>query len=427
MITTQVDTWMIARLGADNLSGFALGHTYRWSVFGPCLALLMGLDPLISQAHGRKDHRGAMLAKRRGQILAALLCLPLTAQAFTTGYALRALGQDPQAAELGHVYSVWIAPGNVALLMFAAERHYLQARGVMKPAVWTIMITNVLNAALNWVFIWGHLGAPAMGIAGAGLATSLTELTLLPILKLTVRLLKLEPPRPAERHLPGLRSIKGLWQVLKLGLGSAAHFALEHWAFAGSTFLAGLLGVAAVGGHHVTLTLAATTFMLPLGLSIAASTRIGNLIGENDIHGVRRSLSASLLLGGGVMACCGLLFVTLRRGLTGLYTDDLTIVALVGSTLPIVAAFQISDGVQVIAAGALRSMGKPHAGVLVNLLSYYVCALPLGYMLAFKTELGLRGIWVALAVGVTLSAIALTLWVFRNARKDIDSMRCEVQ
>jgi MATE family multidrug resistance protein len=420
MLTGVVDTMMVGHLGAAPLAALALGHTWHWAFLIVCLGLLMGIDPLIAQAHGRGDERGCTLAMKRGFVLAALLSVPACIALAATGTVLLAFGQDPALAEMAQTYNLWKLPAAPAMLLFTVQRQYLQGRSIMAPGTWAMVIANAFNVFANWVLIWGKLGFPALGLTGAAIATSLTTLLMPCILWGLMRALRLYPATLDTDKRAWSR--QGLWQIVKLGAPVGIHMGLESWAFSGSALLAGWINVLAVSGHHVTLNLAALSFMLPLGISIGASARVGNLIGAQDLEGMRRAIRASLLLTLSTMVISASTLLLLSRSLAKLYTSDPPLIALVASLLPIVAAFQISDGMQVVSAGILRGMGRPRPGAIVNLVSYYVIAFPLAYTLAFRAQLGVRGIWIALAVGVTFAAVLLLTWTWRTAKRELSEL-----
>jgi MATE family multidrug resistance protein len=201
----------------------------------------------------------------------------------------------------------------------------------------------------------------------------------------------------------------------------------EAWAFAWATLMAGWIGIETVDGHQVALNMASLAFMVPLGISQGASTRVGNLIGAGDGPGLRRAALGALLLGGGVMSISAAAFAIFRNELPLLYTDNRAVATIAASILPLAAAFQLSDGVQVVAGGVLRGMGRPDASAIVNLFGYYAFALPLAYVLGFHTGLGLWGIWLALCIALLGVAAALALWVWRISHLPISQLQVAVR
>lgn len=209
--------------------------------------------------------------------------------------------------------------------------------------------------------------------------------------------------------------LRGLAEIVRNGVPIGLQYGLETWAFQITTLLAGALGEAELAAHVVALNLASLSFMVPMGLSQGASTRVGNLLGAGQTHAARRSATLALGLGAGVMVVSAVLFVTLRWELPRLYSDDATVVALAASILPIAAAFQVFDGTQAVGGGVLRGLGATRPAAVFNLVGYYVVALPLALLAAKSFGMGLPGLWWGLCVGLAGVASALVWWIRRRA------------
>jgi MATE family multidrug resistance protein len=421
MLIGVVDTLVAARLGTDALAAASLAHNWQWSIMSLGMGAVMGTDPMISQAHGRGDGQAAALALQRGLVVAALGSVAVGVALALTGPALRALGQPAHIAELAGRYNLLRLPTVPCFLLFTAYRQFLQARGQMGPVTWLIYAANVLNALLAWALVFGHLGAPALGLDGAAHAGSLTSAALVAGLWASVRVLKLG--HGAERAWDRASfSAAGVLEVLRIGVPVGIQMWLEAFAFAFASFMVGWIGVDEVGAHQIAINLASLTFMVPLGISMGASARIGNLIGARDAAAMRRAVGVALATGAGVMTFSALSFTLLRAELPRLYTSEAALVLLAAQILPLAGAFQLSDGTQVVAAGVLRGMGRPQAAAVVNLVGYYALALPLGYVLAFPFALGLRGVWIGLTVGLVAVSAALLYWVRRTARRSLSDL-----
>jgi MATE family multidrug resistance protein len=271
------------------------------------------------------------------------------------------------------------------------------------------------------VLIFGHWGAPALGIVGAGLATSVTFWFMPLALWLWIRLRGLGAGYSRRWDAESF-SRRGLLQIVKIGAPVGLQTGLEVWAFSLAMVMAGWLGVRELASHQIVLNLAALSFMVPLGVSIGAATRVGNLIGAEDLPAARRALWLSQGLGAGWALIAGTLFVLFREELPRLFSDDVKVVEAAASVLPYVAAFQLLDASQAVGGGGLRGMGRPHASAVINLFGFYVCALPLGYFLAFQRGLGLSGIWAALLVGLRLVALGLLVWTHRTSHRPIGEL-----
>jgi MATE family multidrug resistance protein len=408
-----VDTLMVSRVSTEALGAAAIGNVWAHVTLFCATGVILGIDPIVSQAHGARDGERAALALQRGVVLALLISLPVLLAFGFTGPVLTVIGQDPALAEAAHDYMMVQLPSIPCVLLFTAVRQYLQGRTLVRPAMYVMLLANVVNVVANWALIFGHLGFPALGLLGAGIATSVVRICMLGGLLVWVRVARLHEGawRPWSR---AALDRAGLRHVLALGVPVFVQLSLEIWAFSGSTLLAGYLGVTALAGHTIVLNVASLSFMVPLGISIAASTRVGNLIGGGDSGGVQRAARVAFVMGGGVMALAGLALLLLRRELAELYTPDEAVIAVCVAVLPIAAAFQIFDGLQVVACGVLRGIGRTRPAAWANLVGYWVLALPLGAWLAFRTDAGVPGIWLGLAAGLALVATTLVTWVLRG-------------
>ncbi len=426
MLMGVVDTMMIARVGVPELAAAAIATTWVWSSSSLAQGIVHGMDPIVSQAHGAGDSEGVALALQRGLVLAALVSIPLMLLWAATGTILGWLGQDPEVAALTQVYIVARLPSALGFLFFIALRQYLAGRGITRPAMWIMLGGNGINILLNWVLIFGHLGFPPLGLFGAGIATGITNFLLPLALWAWIRFFRLHDGawRAWDR-----RSFEpaGLGRFLRLGLPVGVQLALESNAFTVAMIMVGWMGVAELAAHQVVMNMASLTFMLPLGIAIGAGARVGNLIGARNPAQLRLACRAGLLMGGGVMSIAAVIMVAYREELPRLYIADVEVVALSALLLPIAAAFQIADGVQVVGGGLMRGMGRPQAGAVVNLIGFYIIGLPLAYGFAFPGGMGLAGIWWGLAAGIGGVAVMLCAWVYRTIERPLSELSVDTR
>jgi MATE family multidrug resistance protein len=322
-------------------------------------------------------------------------------------------GQDPALARLAQSYTVVQIPSLPFFLAFHALRQYLQGREMVRPALLVIALANVVNALGNWVLIFGHFGAPPLGLVGAGLATGLTRVFCFGLLAWWTVSLRLHHGAWVRWSREAF-AWRGLRELLAIGFPVGVQTSLEIWAFSAAALLAGLLDATAIAAHSIALNMAALSFMLPLGVSLAAATRVGNLLGAGRPAAAQRAAWVAMAMGAGVMACSALLFVVGRHWLPRLYTPEADVVALCASILPIAAAFQIFDGTQVVGCGVLRGMGGTRPAAVFNLIGYWVLGLPLGAWLGLRAGHGLGGIWWGLCIGLAIVAVSLVVWVYRR-------------
>jgi MATE family multidrug resistance protein len=396
---------MLGRFSAEALAAGALGNSISIGLSIFAMGVLMALDPLVAQAYGANDHGRVATRFQQGMVVAAVMIVPLTFLMWHGDLLMRITGQDPHITNLATTYLRALIPGNAFFLLFVAMRQTLQAMSLVRPAVVAIVISNLVNIAANDALIFGHYGFPSLGVLGSGWATSISRCVMFLVL-LGAAWGHLKPYLIRQSQ---VWSRRGYRQLLKIGIPSGIHIALELWLFVAVTLMMGNLGTNELAAHQIALNLASLTFMVPLGVSGAAATRVGNAIGRGDMFEARRSATVCLGLGAGVMAIFGLIFWGAPRFLSRLYTTDLEVIAMAAALIPVAAAFQVFDGLQVVAVGSLRGIADTRFPAAVALVGFWLFGLPLGWWLAYTRGLGAPGLWWGLTTGLGSVAILLLI------------------
>lgn len=415
-----VDVAMLGRHEPGSLPAMALGNTLAWAamVFG--FGAIAALDPLLSQALGAKDHDAVPRLLGRGLLLGVLLTVPIAALLWPAATWLTLMGQPTDLIPVGAEYARLQAFGVLPFLWFAALRSLLSAKARIAPQVATILAGNVLNGVLDYWLVFGGLGVPAMGARGAALATVAVRWAMVASLLWFGRA-ELGPPLrrladPAVRAAAFAR--QGLLRLLRHGAPIGMQFLLEMGVFAATGFLIGHFDEAngagaaegpSLSGHQIALQLASLSFMVPLGIGLAASVRVGWATGRGDLVAVRRSVRTALVLGGGAMALFMLGYLCWPEPLARLLSRHEPAIAMAALLIPIAGVFQIGDGVQVVAIGCLRGLGDLRSPVVANIVGFWVLGLPLGCWLAFGRSDGPAGLWWGLVAGLFVVAFALLL------------------
>lgn len=413
MMLWTVDVLMVGRVSVEAMDAASLGRLWLIGTGVIGMGFVFGLDALASQAHGARDRRRLGDALLHGSALALLSSVPLGALLLCTERVLLAFGQQPALAAAAHRFVLVQVPGLPFFLLFIALKQYLQARGIVRPALWISVIGNGVNIGLNWLLIYGHWGMPRLELVGAGVSTAITEVFMAVGLIVVMRRHRLQ--RGADTVLdPRLVRRGGLAEVAGLGAPVALQLALEYWAFALATLWAGRLGTVELAAHSIALNLASISYMVPLGISFGAATRVGNRIGAGDRAGAQRTAWVAFGLAAATMGAFAVVFVAGRRAIPRLYTGNAGVIAAAATLLPIAAAFEMFDGLQCVGGGILRGMGRTRPAALFNLLGYYVFAMPLAGWLGARDRLGLVGIWWGLALGLAVIAVLLVLWIWRR-------------
>jgi MATE family multidrug resistance protein len=408
-----VDLVVVGRVSVEAFAAVALANPWQYATLLFANGILMGLDPLVAQAHGAREGERAALALQQGIVLALLMSPPVILAWTQTEEVLILLGQDPALAHQAERFLLVQIPSVPFFLVYAALRQYLQGREIVRPVLWVVLLGNVVNALANWVLVFGHWGAPALGLVGSGLATSLTRIAMFGAgvwLVLAFRLHEGAWLPWSRRAFDG----NGLRVLVAIGFPIAIQMSLEMWAFAGSNFIAGGLGAEAVAAHSLVMNLASITFMVPLGIAQGTAVRVGNLIGAGDVAQAQRAAWLGIGMGAAFMTLSAVGFVAGREVLPRLYTPEGVVIAAAAAILPIAGAFQVFDGTQSVASGVLRAMGRPGPAAAFNLVGYWLIALPIGGWLALRTDAGLPGLWWGLCAGLVVVAIGLVLLIWRR-------------
>lgn len=414
MLMGWVDQALIGYYGTAEYA--ALGIANPW-VFGTIMfanGIVLGLDPIIARAHGAGNGERSARAFQAGLVLALALSLPVALLWWFTEPVLVAAGQDPGLASLAAKFVRAQIPSIPFFLGNTALSRYLQNREHVRQTVVVTVVANLVNALAAWALIYGHLGAPAMGILGAGLATNATRISSTLTLVAWTRVFRLHQGAwvPWSRRAFALAEQR---EILRYGVPIAFQMCTEMWAFGLSNLIAGPLGATQISAHVSVMLWASITFMIPLGISQAVTIRAGNLIGAGRARDATRTGWIGIAGSAAFMSLAAAGFVLGRELLPRASTSDPAVIAAAAAIFPIAGAFEIFDGTQAAACGMLRGMGRPLPATLMNLVGYWVVALPLGAFLAWRTPLGLRGLWIGLLAGLVVVAVGLVLWLRRHA------------
>ncbi len=412
-----VDTMMLGHLSASALAAGALGHisTLSFLVLGG--GILAALDPLVSQAHGAEDRKAVGDHLQRGIVLALAMVLPCALLLWDVSPALRLAGQPAAVVGEAAAFSRAIIWGLPAYYLFVTLRQTLQAMSVVRHTAVTIVVGNLANIFGNWVLIYGHLGMPALGVRGSAYSTSICRTAMFLWLLLASRRALAPYWRGFTREAFDLRRHL---RLLRLGLPIGLHQSFEIVFFITLALLMGRMGVTQLAGHQIAINLASVSFMVPLGISGAAATRVGNAIGRRDMPGARRAAAACLLLGAGVMVVFAAIFAFVPAPLARLYTLDPVVIAMATALLPIAAVFQVFDGIQVVGAGVLRGAADTTYPAGLALVGFWLIGLPAGWALAFTAGQGPRGLWWGATIALAAVAFLLLARIAHRFRGEIE-------
>lgn len=405
MLMGVVDAMMLGRVSAEALAAGALGNTVAFGVLMLPMGILMGLDPLITQAFGADDMARVGVHMRRGAALAVVLTVPVSVVLARTEPLLELLGQVEGVRGPAASYMRWLIPGNLAFLLFGVARQTLQGMSRVWPAVAAIVVANLFNGVANYALVFGHFGLPRLEVVGSAMATSMSRWVLLLVLVAIAWPVLGDRLRDGEQPTWRLAAFR---RILAIGVPVGLQVSLEVWVFSTVAVLMGSLGATELAGHQIALSLAGLSFMVPLGVAAAATTRVGNALGRGDQPAAALSARLSLILGAGFMACMGVVFSLLPEPLARLYSNQVEVVTMAAALIPIAGAFQIADGTQVVGAGVLRGTADTRFPAILAFVGYWLLGLPAGLLLAFRLAYGPQGLWWGLTLGLA-SVAALFL------------------
>ena len=408
-----VDTIMVGPLGPAAIGAVGTGSILYFAVMVVGFGTIYALDTFVSQSFGagRIDECHRWLFA--GLQVAAILAVVLTAMSFGVIALLPLFEMHPDVLALIRPYLTELVWSTPILLVYAVLRRYLQAMHVVRPIMVALVVANLVNVAANWVLIYGYWGFPALGVVGAAYATVLSRLFV--AVFLCVVLIRRERQRPSGLHdVPFKWDGARNWRIVRLGLPAAGQNLLEVGIFAMASALAGRITPTAVAAHQVVLNIVGLIFMVPFGLASAAAVRVGHAVGRQDAAGARRAGWAALAIATVAMLLSAALFALAPRWLISLFTRDAGVIELGIGLLAVAAVFQLFDGVQAVATGALRGLGNTQIAMFVNLVAHWALGLPVAYALCFSYGYGVQGLWMGLAFGLIFAGSVLIVAWYRK-------------
>ena len=413
-----VDTVMVGGLGPEAISAAGVGNAMHiaFAIFG--MAVMLGLDTLVSQAYGARDIRDCHRWFFDGLTLAGLLAVPIMTLLVVVWFAIPWLGFHSAVRPLLESYFGVLILSTPFLLAYAVCRRYLQGMHAAMPVMFALITANLINAAGNWVLVYGHYGFPALGVAGSAWATVISRAYMLASLLFAVWWI--DRKRTREAHIDDQH---GLWHVdrafdasrlrrlLTLGLPAASQVGAEVGVFALATAMSGTLDPISSASHQIALNMAGVAFMIPLGLGSAGAVRVGHAVGAGDRPRAAAAGWTAILLATLFMVASGLTFVLIPERLIALFSSDPSVLSVGTSLLLLAAVFQLFDGIQGVITGTLRGLGNTRIAMKVNLVAHWLLGLPVSYLLCFVAGWGVWGLWIGLSLGLIVTGVIL-FWVW---------------
>lgn len=399
-----VDTVMAGNLSALDLAGVAVGNALYMPIAVFCMATLIAINPIVSEHLGARRFDEIGKSARQLFWLILLLTIPCFFLTRNLGYLMTITGVTPEIIPISTGYLKAISWGLLPLFCYAGVRYFSEGLSVTKPAMIIAGISVLLNIVGNYVFMYGIFGFEGLGAIGSGYATSLVNLfAAVSFIIFTMRF------KPFKRFNIFERT-KGpdpivFRELLKIGLPNGASASMEVLLFASVSILMGTLSVEAAASHQIAINVASTLFMIPFGLSLAISQRVGFSIGQGSLEKARFRGYVGIIICGAIMTVTALILFAIPEKIIAIYTDDPLVSSLSVSLLFMAALFQISDGLQVGAFGALRGLKDTKRPMIVNFISYWLIGFPIGFYLGIISDFGSEGLWIGLVTGLSVAAV----------------------
>ncbi len=410
------DSVMVGQLGAIELASVSLGGGIFHVIMLFGIGVSYAITPLVAAADGENNPSKCASFLRHGFHLNLVLGILLAAGFSLSSGVLTLFDQEQEVLEFAIPYLSIISFSIVPILFFQTFRQFAEGLSSTKPAMIISIAGNLLNVGLNYLLIFGELGFPEMGVSGAALATLISRVVMGIGMAAYVFYSTRFDNVMQLFEWGGLRLTTCI-QLLKIGIPAGLQFIFEAGAFGIAAIMIGWIGVVPLAAHQIALNMAGISYMAASGISAAATIRVGNQLGKNDYQTLRIAGNTCFIMVTIFMTICGLILIVFNEFLPSLYIDDPEVIGYAASLLVIAAFFQISDGVQVVGLGALRGLTDVKIPTLYTLFAYWIMALPIGYILGVRMEMGANGIWIGLLIGLSTSAIMqfLRFWKLTTA------------
>ena len=424
MAIMTTDVVLLGRLSREALAAAAIGNTvfyFAWLIgSGPGMAV----SPVVAQILGAnpRDRRRVRATVRMGLWVTMLAALPLMLIMLNARWILSHLGQDPELARGAGVFVSMLAIGLPFSLGYQALRSFTAALGKPAAALWVMLAAIGVNGVLGYGLIFGHFGLPKLGLLGSGMATAFSAVfefaAMVVVIWLTPSLRAYRIFRRAHRPVP-----VRVRELIRLGMPISMTMLFEAMLFNTMTLVMGTFGAVAVAAHQIALNFASITFMVPLGIGMASTVRVGLAAGRNDMVGARRAGVTAMTLAVGFISVVAVAMVLFGPQIAALYlgngrAGDAQVVVFATQFLMIAAAFQVFDALQVVGAQALRGLKDARMPMILAGVSYWLVGAPVCILLGVVLKMQGLGIWIGLAVGLAVAAAAM-VWRFARITRTV--------
>jgi len=418
ILISVADNAMVGNYNSESLAAASLSNSIYITIMVFGIGFSLGITPLIATANASKKIETCRKLLKHGVLLYPLIGAVLMILVYALSYKLHWFNDKFIIIQLAEPYLRIVSLTLIPLMLFQCFRQFLEGLSMTKLPMYINIGGLFLNVLLNYLLIFGKFGFPAMGLDGAGYATLITRILM--TLSLMVLFLMNQETKNYVFNKQHLWDSKLFRRLRKLGTPIGSQMLLEAGAFGFAAVLVGKVGVDELAGHQIAINVGSVTFLITTGLSAAASIRTARQLGLQDTNNLQLAGKSAVFMGGAFMTLCAIIIFLMRNIIPTWYvTDEPQVLEIASSLLILVAAFQLSDGIQVVSIGALRGIEDVKVPTLIALVAYWLVGIPLGYILCFKAGFGSEGIWIGLLSGLSVASVLLYVRFLRMASRAI--------
>ncbi len=404
ILVQQIDNMMVGHVGTTELAAASFANSVFIIGMVMGMGFTFGLTPLIGQAYTQGHHLKSASLLKNSAFLDVIIALTLGLILYVISFFMNRMGQPPQVVKLAVSYYRILVISFLPLMVFYLLKQFSEGLGNTKIAMYVTISANIVNIILNYIFIYGKLGFPALGLNGAGYAT-LSARILMPLIFIVIFSKNIQ----MKKYLVLITHTRINWVELKklfhVSMPISLQMLLEVSAFALSSVMMGWFGEVPLAAHQIALGLATVTFMIVSGIASGTTIRVAHQYGKKDYYGMYKAAMASIHLVLAFMLLSAISFVVFRGYLPYLYSNNEEVIALTTQLLLLAAIFQIFDGLQVVSLGILRGLADVKRPMIYAFIAYIIVNLPLGYFLSFTLKVGPLGIWIGFVVGLICASL----------------------
>lgn len=419
MLMGATDTIIAGRASSADLAGLAVGTAFATTIWMFFSGVIFSVTPIVAQLYGAKKYIEIGQKIREILWIALFLGILIFLMFMNMGLILKFFPIDTNITKISVDYLKAVAIGATFITVFTCLRCYSEGMTLTKPVFYIAFAGMLINIPLDLMFVYGYLGAPKLGGVGCGIATSIVNFLMMIIMFLYIAYSKnYKKTKPFSRFsLPSFSTTK---EVFKLGFPIGLGISIELSMFSGAAVILGILGETVVASHSIAINIASLFFMVPLSIGLAAATRVGNLIGEDNLRQAKVASFSTIYMCMFAALVNSIVILIFRDFIVGIYTTDLLVLELAATLLIFAAIFQLPDGIQMGALGSLRGYKDTFIPMILLFISYWIFAMPIGYFLTntgFSNPLGASGMWYGMIIGLVIfSLLSITRlnWIIKK-------------